>query len=124
VRTLFSDIARDLGTLGTLVSLVREKIGPVDLSSAFPLMRLKSDNLISSAEIALDELLPYGAVEFPANRAKAFSNGLSVLEFQSTKLEEGTINNSLFWAYNEQQRLLGLAQLRDDRYFVKLNFPA
>lgn len=123
VRSLFADIAKDLGTCGTLVSLVREKIGNVDMRDAYRMNKNIPEDLYSKGSIPITEVLPYAQIELPADRAKAFKNGLPVLTFQGKSLREGTLEGH-FWIFEEGvDHPIGLAELKEQRYHVKINFP-
>lgn len=123
IRSLFVDIAKELGTCGTLVSLIREKIGGVDMRDAFRFNKSTPDELYTKAAIAITDILPYPQIQLPVDRAKAFKNGLPVLTFQGTTLKEGEMSGH-FWIYEEGiDYPIGLAEIKEDRYHVKINFP-
>lgn len=123
IRTLFSDIAKEIGTYGSLVSLVREKIGTIDVDDSFRFSKHSVDQLFTVGSLDYTKLLPYAQIDLPADRAKAFRNGLPVLTFQAEHRESGVLEG-YYWVYEQGGDFpIGLADIADDRYRVKLNFP-
>lgn len=121
VRTLFSDFAAHLGTLGTLVSLVREKVG---LSTAQESLKMKDwpqDKKFSYEQGCLrpDQLLPFLQVELGSKHSKLFANGVTLghHQFQCEK-------SGLVWVYGEDEKLLGLGKIAEPGLKAQVNFAA
>ncbi len=123
IRSLFSDIAKELGSCGALVSLVREKIGSVGVEDTFRFNKHSAEDLYTIGNIPFTEILPYAQISLPEDRAKAFLNGLPVLTFQTQLKKEGTLPGK-FWIFKDGESFpIGLAQCKDERYHVLINFP-
>jgi len=121
VRTLFSDFAQYLGTLGTLVSLVRESVGnEVHFKKA---LKRKNWPLDKSEEVMqyglpINKVLPFQELHLDSLQEKTFRNGgfLKVGDFQELK-------GSYFWVIsNESQKLLGLMYRNENEIRPKINF--
>ncbi len=122
IRTLFQDIAKELGTLGSLVSLVRERVGSISLQESFRLSDQFDGDLYQMAKIDITSLLDYSQIVLPPDRARAFRNGLPVLTYQGKLVHQGKLGN-YFWIKEEEQAFpIGLAYEQDQRYRVKFNF--
>ncbi len=112
VRTLFSDMAQYLGTLGSLISLVRESVGPVTHQSAL----IKKDwpfekdlSIIESA-MKIEDVLPFSKFCLSEKDANLFKNG-AFLRPENLKVESETkLSDKYFWMLDESQKLLGLGE--------------
>ena len=108
IRTLFEDIAKSLGTVGTMVALRRTKAGRFSLEQAIPLDRLMEEleqgrgqeHLIPLAD-ALDFLPPFEPPEFFAGLLK---NGCAVAVKKLKGVPQG-----LCTVYQNEQ-LIGLGE--------------
>lgn len=121
VRTLFSDCANYLGTIGTLVSLVREKIGHANLKnclkkSMWPDKTLKLDWNYNEYSISPWKLLDYPTTTLTPKNAKLFLNGV---QLRSDQFE--SINSGLQWI-SDGDSILGLACHENNLLKVKINF--
>ena len=119
VRTLFSDCANYLGTLGTLVSLVREEVGKANLNNAI----YKKDWPIKENDwdyrgfgLSPWELLEFNQNTLSAKNAKLFSNGV---QLRADQLQQ--YYNGLQWVRDEN-RVLGLGIGEDELLKAQLNF--
>ena len=119
VRTLFSDCANYLGTLGTLVSLVREEVGQANLQNAI----FKKN--WPSADVAWDYeefgMRPWELLDFPKNilnikNAGLYSNGV---QLRANQLEH--YHTGLQWVQDER-RVLGLGLGENDQLRALINF--
>jgi tRNA pseudouridine55 synthase len=121
VRTLFSDMCNDLGTIGSLVSLVRERVGSVSAKDAlhkkdWPAER---DESFVRKGLKVHEVLPFQKIILNDRLAQSFKNG-AFLKFEDLGGEQASEN---YWILNEAQELLGLAQKVDQRFLKpKINF--
>jgi tRNA pseudouridine55 synthase len=102
IRTLFSECANYLGTLGMLIGLGREAIG--QLNTACDLKHLGP---IDPETILLFPRLGLSSVD-----AKYFANGNYI-----DKKEK----NGLYWAHHDE-RILGLGRVTDNVLRVEVNF--
>jgi tRNA pseudouridine55 synthase len=112
VRTLFSDMANDLGTIGSLISLVREKIGELSSRNALKKGQWPMDKNPAIMEQAyrVDKILPFNTAVLDETQVKGFKNGafLKPDNLKINVIDEGI--ESLLWMTDEQNHLLGLAQ--------------
>jgi tRNA pseudouridine55 synthase len=110
VRTLFSDCAQILGTIGHLVELQREKIGSVSLESSLNPHELPSEFL--SQGLFLEDVLPYPQLELEGVSVTHFSQG----RFMATEKPWGD-----YWVKGDG-KLLGLGQIDQRGLRPKINF--
>lgn len=112
VRTLFSDFANDLGTLGTLVSLVRESVGPVTSAQALHRQSwpLERSTAIIGRALKAECVLPFSKIILSEAQVGRFKNG-AFLKPQELKFSEATpLSSEYFWMTDEKETLLGLGQ--------------
>jgi tRNA pseudouridine55 synthase len=113
VRTLFSDMCNDLGTIGSLISLVRESVGGVSTQSSLHKKdwpEEKSEKVISRG-IKVQEVLPFPRFILNPAQALSFRNGafLKLAELNGEKK-----SSEYSWMLDENETLLGLAQKIDE----------
>lgn len=118
IRSLFSDCANDLGTLGTLVSLVREKVGGATLSNSL----YKKDWNLEQEFISPEVLLPFEKTIFDSFEAKLIRNGVHLKEDRCFDRITGSIESKYSWLYDRDQNLLGLSEFKDGSFYPRLNF--
>lgn len=109
VRTLFSDMAQYLGTLGSLIALVRESVGHVNYKNSLHKKDWPMDKAPQGIEgaIRVDQILNFPKITCSENETKGFKNGIF---FNPEKLENFTENDSkYFWMEEEDGKLLGLS---------------
>lgn len=117
VRTLFSDMARYLGTLGSLIALVRESVGEVSTSSALKLQgwpKGKEESFLEQG-IRIDRILPFPQLELDASQVTAFRNGAFLKNLSLGESE-------YYWIISQEGALLGLAQKFGEEIRPKINF--
>lgn len=126
VRTLFSDIANKIGTIGTLVSLVRESVGSCHLDEA-----IKKKNWANGERwpyedyaIEVENVLPFGEIQFAPKEAKLFKNGVVLEIKRAQKIIESSFSDSYFWVKDEKMELLGLARVDEQKIKIQFNFSA
>ncbi len=112
VRTLFSDMCHDLGTIGSLISLVREGVGGISARAAlkrsqWPLN--KSDSIISSG-IPIQDILTFGDYRLNQKQTLAFRNGAFLNSENLIKGREGALSKKYFWMMTQEGQLLGLGE--------------
>ena len=120
VRTLFSHMAQELGTLGSLISLVREKIGPCTNHNAIKMKEWPKDkqDFIIPRGTPIEELLPFDLVTLDQEQEKKFKNGAFFKHHEISNRLERKFNQEYFWMRNENEQVLGLAHKFDD-VFIK-----
>ena len=114
IRTLFSDCAQSLGTIGSLKSLTRESVGGCSLGSS---ISYDSEDI---KPLSVEEVLPFGRLELDKERGKLFSNGVRLRLEQTLSRMEGELRG-LYWVY-ENNRLLGLTEIVDQNLVSKINY--
>ncbi len=120
IRTLFSDCAKHLGTYGTLVSLVREKIGSISYRDSIysaKLLSFTDKNEIIKYGMRVDEVLKFPSTYLLADNAKKYKNGIP---FCLTD----RINhiNQYTWVYDQDKELIGLGIKKNNSVYVQFNF--
>lgn len=126
VRTLFSDFANALGTLGTLVSLVREEIGVCNLKNKIA-KRSWPDGEEWDFEkfgVLVEELLPFGEIHFLGKEAKLYKNGVSLKLDRAYKINDSNLSSEYYWVRDEDETLLGLAKIVDNQIKVQFNLAS
>jgi tRNA pseudouridine55 synthase len=117
IRVLFDDIAKKLGTRGTLQELVRESIGPANVDTAllkdqWPLR--ESDFDVYETSDSIDKFLQFPHIHLTDSQAKKFRNGMT-LDIDS--------KDGQYWVYCDEQ-LLGYAILEQNKLRVKVGLFA
>jgi len=121
IRTLFTDLCQDLGTIGSLISLVRESVGSINLKSAlhkqdWPLER--NLNIIQKG-IQISEVLPFSKLLLNEHQQLSFKNG-AFLKQREFEIKD---NENYFWMSSTKDDLMGLGQRMDDGFIrPKINF--
>jgi len=126
VRTLFSDMANYLGTIGCLVSLVRESVGHMNSKTALKkkLWPLNKDSSFYERGIPVDEVLPFAHYELKTFETKLFSNGVSLDIKRSSQILDGVLKQNYAWIYAEDKSLLGLAKIEEGQLKPMINYSA
>lgn len=121
VRTLFSDFANYLGTIGTLVSLVRENVGnEVNFKNAlkkkdWPLERNES---VMAYGLPVNKVLPFSELVLTERQEKIFKNG-GFFKYADFNGPQG----HFYWAISQESgKLLGLLYRNDAEIRPKINF--
>ena len=114
IRTLFEDIARELGTIGRLSALVRESIGSLIMDNSLRPQALTSD--FSAMALKPEEVIPFPQLELPEMRKRAFLNGLSSRLSQS-------VSGEYAWMMSEGENW-GLVHKTNDEWKTVINFEA
>lgn len=125
VRTIFSDFANYLGTIGSLVSLVRESIGELNSKDSLK----KKDWPENKEEYSFEkgqlvtEVLPFSFIEFAPFEAKLFKNGVPLEITRAKNVFSGKIDSKYYWVKSEE-KLLSLALLEGETLKPYINFSA
>jgi tRNA pseudouridine55 synthase len=115
VRTLFSDIARELGTIGSLIALQRESIGEISQKFALKMKNWPEKDLALPTACSPEELLPFKRWNIPAEREKAFLNGLT---------QRLDLNEEWAWGMGQDGSNWGLLKREGAEWKVAINFRA
>jgi tRNA pseudouridine55 synthase len=125
VRTLFADMANFLGTLGSLISLVRESVGAIGFNHAikkshWPLER--SLDIISHG-IPIDKVLPFSKFSLTAQQTQAFKNGAFFDPEKLNLTDHSHSSDKYFWVLDNENKLIGLGEKSFPQEFrPKINF--
>ncbi len=125
VRTLFSDMCKDLGTIGSLISLVRESVGPITTKLA---LKKKNWPLEKSLSILhkgtpVQDVLPFSRFNLSEKQAQLFRNGGFLRPDALTMEKNNHVSEKYFWIFDESHHLLGLGEKsHSDELRPKINF--
>ncbi len=109
VRTLFNHMSNELGTIGSLVALVREKIGFATTKNAikkkdWPLER---EFPVLEKGIPIDELLPFDRVQLSESQTTAFKCG-AFLKLDQVTITKRNFSDEYVWMNDDKNQLFGL----------------
>jgi tRNA pseudouridine55 synthase len=112
VRTLFNHMANELGTIGSLIALSREKIGNLDSGNALRKKNwpIERELKILDSSFRVDSVLPFSRAVLNEVQAKAFKNGAFLRTSQLSIEENHYLSTKLIWMLDSQDKLLGLAE--------------
>lgn len=119
IRTLFSDCARSLGTLGVLEDLEREQIGGCNTQNA---LREEFWDNDSFSTMEMDEVLAFSSLVFEEKEAALYANGVRLKRDRVKSMSEGKLVAPYFWIRNIEGQILGLAEVKDDLIYTLANF--
>jgi tRNA pseudouridine55 synthase len=110
VRTLFNHMSNELGTIGSLIALVREEIGPANTKNAIIKRDWPIDKTlpILSKGMRIDDLLPFDKVHLTESQLLAFKNG-AFMKKDELNIEKRNLSNEYLWMEDEKKNLAGLA---------------
>lgn len=122
VRTLFSDFAAHLGTIGSLVSLVRTKVGKLTFDQALKMRDWPKEKSFDYGKGCYrpDEVLDYPHINLEQWHAKLYSNGVKLREDQFKVDSE----SKYYWVYDEEKKLLGMGIVEEEGLKAQLNFSS
>lgn len=103
IRTLFVDMANKIGTIGSLKTLIRKKIGKIETNDECSL-----ENLLDKIElfkVDLTDLLPYPVIQLNPEQLADFIHGRiwSVIDEKITE-------DVTYWVQNQDKKIIGLAK--------------
>lgn len=125
VRTLFSDMCNYLGTLGSLISLVRESVGPVDFKSALHKKDWPLDKTLPIIErgMRIEDVLPFSRYLLDEKQTLAFRNGAFLRPDELNLQNETKLSEKYFWMMDDDSKLLGLGEKTfPNELKAKINF--
>ena len=129
IRTMFEDIATELGSIGHLTELHRSKIGEIESRNGISIEDLKMmswEELVDTG-ISLNRALPLNKLVLSSEKSIWYENGRAV------QLEDGAIESNdegdvvadgLIWVSDANKNLLGLAQLDGSTVAPCVNIPS
>lgn len=112
VRTLFTDMCHYLGTLGSLISLVRESVGPVTTKTCLHKKDWPQDKTLPIIEhgMKIEDVLPFTKLKLNERQTVMFKNGGFLKPDLLEVLKESNLSSTYFWMVDEKEKLLGLAE--------------
>jgi tRNA pseudouridine55 synthase len=118
IRTLFSDIANELGTIGALISLVRESIGGLSIKSAiYKRDWPKNDDWnYEQYGSVVNQVLPFKAIHLEEEQSKKYANGMT--------LNDRSEKEGYYFVYSELSQILGIGVVKEGILKAQLNFPS
>lgn len=116
IRTLFSDMANYLGTIGVLEDLERSAIGSIELKN------IPTEFDETNSQVEITKLLPFQKIELSEFQSKLFSNG-NPLDIEKHKIQVSDINKK-FWVYSVEKVLLSLACIEEGSLKPVVVFPS
>jgi tRNA pseudouridine55 synthase len=119
IRTLFADCANELGTIGVLDSLIREEVGGCKLENSL------GEETWSSEEIPfidVDEVLQFSSIIFGPKECHLYKNGVRLNEDRAMEIKKGNLNFNYFWVRDEENTILGLAEIVEGEIVSRVNF--
>lgn len=125
VRTLFSDMANYLGTLGSLISLVRESVGAIGFQHAVKKSHWPQERTLDiiSHGIPIDKVLPFSKFALTDGETLAFKNGAFFDPEKLNLVDQSSLSEKYFWVLDNEKKLIGLGEKTFPREFrPKINF--
>lgn len=126
IRTLFEDMAKELGVVGYLKELEREKIGEISVhdsikESDWPLR----DTPLLCRGYSPYEILPFSKIYLGEDLSKKYYNGISIAKDEPfQKIEGSLISENKHWVFGQEKKLIGLAKLgTEGKYKPFINCP-
>ena len=115
IRTLFSDCAKCLGTVGVLISLIRQSIGDIRVEDSLKKNYWPKKNNWEPLKYALtlDQVLPLESVALDATSAQKYRNG--------QQIPYNGLLGGRRWVYDQNQLLIGMGQVIDSHLAVVFN---
>lgn len=112
VRTLFTDMCHYLGTLGSLISLVRESVGQVSTHTALKMKDWAKDKNPAFIEkgTLVQDVLPFRRYVLDEKQTLAFKNGAFFKQENLKVWMDSKLSENFFWMFDESHLLLGLAE--------------
>lgn len=109
VRTLFSHMSNELGTIGSLIALVREQIGSATTKNALFKNSWPHDRALDviGKGMRIDELLQFDQATLTDAQAASFKNG-AFLKPDQLQIKTNKLSNDYLWLLDEKNQLLGL----------------
>lgn len=124
IRTLFSDCANYLGTLGSLDTLDREAVGNITTQTALVETSWpdSKDWDIIENSYPVDEILKLPAIKFEEKEARLYSNGVALKVDRAISIEEA--DREHYWVYDQNEQLLGMSYIEEGLIRTQFNLAS
>jgi tRNA pseudouridine55 synthase len=122
IRTLFTELAHDLGTLGHLLTLKRESVGHVHADQALKETEWpkERDPEFMKRGLSVRDVLSFGSISLNDDEVKLFRNGAFLRNLNDAR---GGINSPYRWLTDSRGELLGLGEWKSETELrPKINF--
>jgi tRNA pseudouridine55 synthase len=112
VRTLFTDFSQYLGTLGSLISLVRENVGPVHFKTALQKNSWPLDKNVDIIQrgMKIEDVLPFSKYLLNEQQTLGFKNGAFLRPEELLIETQSALSDKYFWMVDSSHKLLGLGE--------------
>ncbi len=112
IRTLFTEMCHYLGTLGSLVSLVREEMGHIHFRDSLHKKNWPMDKNPSILKEGLEihEVLPFSILKLSPDQSVSFKNGAFLNPEQLTIHKQSNLSETYFWMMGDDGLILGLGE--------------
>lgn len=109
VRTLFNHFSNELGTIGSLIALVREKVGEVNARDALKMKDWPQERKLDiiSKGIRVDKILPFDEAVLNEQQTVGFKNG-AFMKPEQLQMTKRNFSDDYIWMCDENHKLLGL----------------
>ena len=110
VRTLFNHMSNELGTIGSLIALLREKVGEVNANDALKMKDWPKDRGLDIIEkgIRVDKILPFDEAILNEQQVVGFKNG-AFMKPEQLQITKRNFSEEYVWMCDGNHKLLGLA---------------
>lgn len=126
IRTLFSDCAQELGTLGVLEDLIRESIGCCTLSNTITDQNShESSSFINDGQegyFNVEDVLNFSSIYFNDKELQLYRNGVRLKIERVSKIKKGSLDFPYFWAKDFGDIIYGLCEIVDGEIHSRINF--
>ncbi len=111
IRSLFTELAQDLGTLGHLLILKRESVGHVHADKALQQTDWPKDKepAFMDKGIPVTDVLPFAKFILNDDQVKYFRNG-GFLRKEALELSPNELETEFFWMLDREGKVLGLSE--------------
>jgi tRNA pseudouridine55 synthase len=113
VRTLFTDICSDLGTIGTLISLVRSKVGDVPMQTALRKKDWPENGTlpIMDKAIPIESVLSLPSFSLPLEKMRGFQCGAFLKKAEcDVQSSPKNVSDKFFWVCDETGKTIGMGE--------------
>lgn len=119
IRTLFSECAQHLGTLGTLQDLERESVGSCHIDSTIKQSEWDQNDLPT---LKIEDVLDFHSLIMAPKESTLYANGVRLQITRAKNQVEGSITAPFYWVKNEEFKTLGLAEVKECEIYSRVNF--
>ncbi|MFL5784139.1 MAG: hypothetical protein ACJ76H_05990 [Bacteriovoracaceae bacterium] len=122
IRSLFTELSQELGTLGHLLTLKRERVGHVISENGLQEKEwpANKDPEFMKKGMSVLDVLPFGKIILDEDKVKIFRNGGFLKDLASAS---GEMNSPFRWMIDQKNEVLGLGEWKTESELrPKINF--